>query len=150
MNKTCPIEYLVRPVKEPELPFVFNSFLKSLWHSKGIWSAVADKKRFFSYFHEWMETRVFDTRLLVACSVSDQDNLFGWIAAGPESSVDYAYVKANWRGFGIGYTLLQQAAKLEQNVLVSAHTVAGLAWLRAYGYSPVYHLGRIMELSVAC
>jgi len=101
----------IREFNEPDKNFVLNSWLKSYRDSP--WAFHLDNDTYF-YGHQLLIGKLAETsKLYVACSVDDPNEIWGWLCAekGPPGTVviHYVNVKQRFRKFGVAKALLQAA-----------------------------------------
>ena len=112
----------LRPLIEDDLPFLFNSWLKSYRVSH-----FADKITNTIYFedhHKLIRRILQDSKVLIACNPSDPSQLYGYVVAGEEDGilvVHYLYVKHTFRNMGIGKTLLDATGHSTDKAGVYTH-----------------------------
>ena len=136
-------EVTLRPFEKEDLPFIFNSWLKSFKTS--LLNRYIDDSRYFKYHHDVFESILNRPTCvcLVAVSVKDPKQIFGYIVTESRPSVvllHWVYVKDAKRNQGI-------AKLLEAGVTVagvpSAYTMFNkyndkLNRERKYHYFPYY------------
>jgi hypothetical protein len=115
--------FAVRAMRPGDIAFIRDSWLRSAWDvEKRRQQANGVKgRRLYGNGVRWYAThRPLVTRLLerrdgvtvwVACELQDPDHIGGWLATR-FGCVEYAYVKAAYRGFGI-VKMLAAAAGVE-------------------------------------
>jgi len=98
----------VREGRATDRNFVINSWLKSYFLSRKLfapWSHLCERD-YFEGHHRVASAVIDRAALLVACDVEDADQIFGWACYErpfPDCVVlHYIYVKAPYRGWGIG------------------------------------------------
>jgi hypothetical protein len=92
----------IRDVAPEDLPFIFNSWLKS-YRNGGIPKFV-DNTIYFSEHHKLIERLLQRATTKVACSPTDPTNIYGYICYERIDGVyvlHYAYVKHTFRNLGI-------------------------------------------------
>lgn len=118
MSKKVPIR--IRPAIEADVNFIFNSWLKSYRNSH--FSRFIANEMYYHGQHQLIEHLIRTNKVSVACSDSDPTQLYGYICGGFEQGflvIHYAYVKHQFRNFGIGKELLNS---FEQNDNVGLYT----------------------------
>ncbi len=91
-----------------DIPFLCSSYVRSLLNQRP-WSG-ADRNWMAAAAALLAARMLGRAAVLVACSPTDQDQIYGWTAVDPTSRVlYYMYVKAAFRRAGVGTTLLRQA-----------------------------------------
>lgn len=136
----------IREVTEPDVSFVFNSWLKSHRHSdstRGISSPV-----YYAGHHRLIERIILQSKVLIACNKDDESQIYGYICAGHVDgilAVHYIYIKQTYRNLGIGKELLNQFQ--HDFATASCYTHKNrMSDLLAEKYNMVYHPYLTMEL----
>lgn len=105
----------IRTANESDVPFIFNSWLKSYRSSnaaKNISNPV-----YFDFHHKLLENILQRSNVLVLCDTADTAQVFGYIVAQDLDGVKvlhYAYVKFAFRGMGLANMLLTEAGLSKQ------------------------------------
>lgn len=133
--------FRIRPAGPPDVPFILNSWLRH-YHEHGEGARHIPNPVFFSaQGHHGLVTHLLNTSsVLVACTAEDENAILGWVCAAPPV-LHYVYVKAPFRGLGIGAALLSAAIPTARsyNISVTHWTPKVRAWRergRAYTYNP--------------
>lgn len=101
------LQIRLRTANEEDIPFIFNSWLKSFRNSnfaKSITSTV-----YFTEHHKVIRKILETNQVIIACNEEDPGQIYGWICAGKTDGIftlNYIYVKQPFRNFGIGKQLL--------------------------------------------
>ena len=91
----------LRPIIEDDLPFLYNSWLKSYRLSH--FAEKVTNTIYFQDHHKLVERILQNSKVLMACNPSDPSQLYGYVVA---SSVDdiivvhFLYVKHTFRNMG--------------------------------------------------
>lgn len=101
--------FSVRIAADSDLPFIFNSFLKSFRDSPSV-SGVPNTV-FYDGHHAVIERLLAHpgARTLVACNAADPAQIYGYAIGrdfGAFKSIDWLYSKHSFRGFGIARSLM--------------------------------------------
>lgn len=107
MNDKLKLVIRIRKATEEDIPFIFNSWLKSYRNS--MFAKPIANQIYFTEHHKVIENIVKHNEVLVACSNQDPSEVYGYCCAGRVDgifSVHYVYVKHSFRRMGIGKTLL--------------------------------------------
>lgn len=117
-SNTDSVEFMLRDQCEADLPFVYNSFLKSYRDSPTV-SAVPNTM-YYEGQHALVERLLLRPacKLLMAVSREDQTQIFGYALAEilPYPVMHWIYVKHPFRSFGIGKALEDAFFKGEDKV----------------------------------
>jgi GNAT superfamily N-acetyltransferase len=136
-------EFMLRQLTKDDLPFLFNSFLKSFRDAPamvGIPNAL-----YYASQHALIERLMASagSRVLVACSKDDPSQIYGYglgEVATVGSVIHWIYVKHPFRGFGIGKTLEQALIQSNPVTVFFTHRVKPLERLlknrTGYTYNP--------------
>ena len=91
----------LRPCDRADEPFVFSAWLRHDAHNRD--PALADlvDKEFFGIMHRRVEAILAAGRVLMACSETDPDCLYGFVARAEDGAVVKIYVKQHLRNMGI-------------------------------------------------
>jgi len=100
---------IVRDGKEEDKPFIFSSWLPSLYYGDS-WFSHIPKDIFMKNYHDILEQILTRAIIKVACLKSDPDIIVGYAIfsfAQPASRcLEWTYVKAAWRGIGVAKMLV--------------------------------------------
>ena len=137
MSKELPIT--LRLANEADLPFIFNSWLRSYKTShfaKNIESTI-----YYSEQHKVIEKLLQSYDTIVACDPNDSSQIYGFINAGYTDNfftLNYIYVKHTFRHMGIGKSLLN--AFDHDNQYIGIYTHANhVARKLDQKYNMIYH-----------
>jgi ribosomal protein S18 acetylase RimI-like enzyme len=127
----------IRQAIEADVPFIFNSWLKS-YRSM---ARTVSNPVYFEFHHKAIEALLQRSEVLVAVNPADANELYGYIVYEVVQDVPvihYAYVKQSFRGLGIATAL---AAKLQVSGggFYSHETRAGIEVLAHKGLKFVYN-----------
>ena len=98
---------MLRKVIPSDISFIFSSWLKSYRSSnfaKNISNTI-----YYKAHHNLIETLLRYSDVIIACSSTDQDQIFGYMVASRIDgifTIHYAYVKHPYRKLGIGTMML--------------------------------------------
>lgn len=97
----------IRKATESDIPFLFNSWLKSYRSSN--YAASIDNTIYYSEHHKVIERifRYYD--VLIACDLNDDNHIYGFACAGHTENIftiHYVYVKHTFRRMKIATKLL--------------------------------------------
>ena len=129
----------LRPVVEDDLAFIFNSWLKSYRFSH--FGEKITNTIYFNDHHKIIEAILDKGNVLIACSIDDPSQLYGYIVTGSEDGVlvlHFIYVKHTFRNMGIGKTLLDAVGHSSDKAAVYTHHTR-IADRLAAKYNFVYH-----------
>ena len=105
MKTNSPIR--LRPSVEEDLPFIYNSWLKSYRFSH--FGEKITNTIYFTDHHKVLENLIKQSKVIVACNPEDPSQVYGYIVGGAREGVfllHFLYVKHTFRNMGIGKTLL--------------------------------------------
>jgi ribosomal protein S18 acetylase RimI-like enzyme len=97
----------LRPATEEDVPFVFNSWLKS--YRSSVATKHISNTIFFAEQHKIIEALVIQNQVIMACNDKDPTQVYGYICAGQVDGIftlHFVYVKHSFRNLGIGKMLL--------------------------------------------
>jgi GNAT superfamily N-acetyltransferase len=99
-------DFTIRVMKESDLSFIFNSWLKSFFHSSSFAKDI-DKDIYYKY-HKLVIERILSRlpTVYVACDSTHLETVFGYIL-GEGEVLHFLYVKKDFRKLGIGTSLLE-------------------------------------------
>tara|TARA_R110002167_G_C12560091_1_gene641709 strand:- start:367 stop:825 length:459 start_codon:yes stop_codon:yes gene_type:complete len=129
----------LRPLIEDDLPFLYNSWLKSYRFSH--YAEKITNTIYFEDHHKLIERIIKDCKVLIACNPSDPSQLYGYIVVGEEEGilvVHFIYVKHTFRNMGIGKTLLDAVGHSSDTASVYTHHTR-MADKLASKHNFVYH-----------
>lgn len=98
----------IRPPTDQDIPFIFNSWLKSFRETGFLCNPVSNTIYFDSH-HKLIQKILKRATVFIACDERYPDQIFGYIVAEKIDGVfvlHYVYVKHNFRKSGIAKTLL--------------------------------------------
>jgi GNAT superfamily N-acetyltransferase len=102
------IPILIRKAIEPDVAFIFNSWLRSYrdsYFAKGIAATV-----YFTEHHKVIEQLLKTCTVYIACDSTDTSNIFGYICAEEIDGIfviHYTYVKETYRKLGVSKMLVK-------------------------------------------
>jgi hypothetical protein len=106
----------IRSATEADVPFIFNSWLKSYKGSSAVRNVSAPV--YFDFHHKLIEKLLQRSQVHVLCSPDDSSQVFGYIVAEQVEGVQvihYAYVKYAFRGMGL-CSMLAKHAGLDKQI----------------------------------
>jgi len=111
----------IREAIQPDIPFIYNSWLHQ--HSHSAYAAGVPKPVFFSNHRRIIDKLIQSTDIYVACDASDLSIMYGFICGEDQewTLVHYAYVKKQFRGFGVGRMLLEELGWSPDKEIVGTH-----------------------------
>ena len=112
----------IRKAIDDDLPFIFNSWLKSYRFSH--FGEKITNTIYFEDQHKVIDKILKTSEVYVACNIEDPSQLYGYIAVGEEEGVfvlHFIYVKHTFRNMGIGKTLLDAVGHDSSNASVYTH-----------------------------
>ena len=124
---------------EDDLAFIFNSWLKSYRFSH--FGEKITNTIYFSDHHKVIEAILDKSNVLMACSIDDPSQLYGYVVTGLEDGflvLHFIYVKHTFRNMGIGKTLLDAVGHSSDKAAVYTHHTR-MADKLAAKYNFVYH-----------
>lgn len=108
-SKTADLAVLVRPAEAADIPFIFNSWLRS-FRTGSLCANVANSIYFVEH-HKVLEKLLKRSEVLVACEPSDPTNIYGYLCYEKIQDIfvlHYAYVKHTFRQLGVANSLLEK------------------------------------------
>lgn len=129
----------LRKAGQEDVNFIFSSWLKSYKYSHFARDII--KTIYYSEHHKVIENCLQKYETLIACSVDDPTQIYGFINAGREEGifcVNYVYIKHAFRNLGIGKALVNSFDHDFQTASVVTHTSKVVDRLLAK-YNMIYH-----------
>lgn len=132
----------LRPLSPNDIPFVFNSWLKSYRESPQV--ACIPNTVYYDKFHATIEQVMNDSAILVACSPEDPNLLYGYVVAELKDETlifHWVYVKHPFRNFGLAKEMEKEILTIShKNVAYTTRTriTDSLVKNRNYTYDPFY------------
>jgi len=129
----------IRPMVDEDIPFIFNSWLKSYRFSH--FGEKITNTIYFQDHHKVIERIIKNSKTLIACDPEDSSQLYGYIVAAVEEGIlvlHFLYVKHTFRNLGIGKTLLDALGHDKSSAAVYTHHTR-MADKLAAKYNFVYH-----------
>ena len=131
----------IRAAVETDVPFIFNSWLKSFQGShtaRNISTPV-----YFDFQHKTIENLLKKCPVLIACDSTDPDSVYGYFVYELLDGVTvyhYAYVKHAFRQMGVFKLLLEKAGySLDSQAFYTHETSTGLKIIRIKSLPLVYN-----------
>lgn len=106
----------IRSATEADVPFIFNSWLKSYRGANAVKSV--SNPVYFEFQHKTIEKLLQRSQVYMLCSPDDSSQVFGYVVCEKIEEIPvlhYAYVKYAFRGMGL-CKLLMQHAGLDKHV----------------------------------
>lgn len=100
----------LRNAIEADVPFIFNSWLKSYRGANSVKSV--SNPVYFEFQHKTIEKLLQRSQVYVLCSPEDSSQVFGYIVCEKVEEIPvlhYAYIKYAFRGMGLCRLLMQHA-----------------------------------------
>lgn len=96
-----------RDARAEDIAFITSTWLNACWNSK----KYKDMKKsvFMENHHKAIQKRMNNFSCIVACDPQDPYVIFGYIIYNRPNVLHFAYVKGNFRGFGICKQLIKEA-----------------------------------------
>ncbi len=120
-------EVVLRPVKKEDVPFIFNSWLKSYRDASQV--AGVPNTLYYAEQHRIIEEILSNsaTRVIIACSPDDHDQMFGYVVykaplADTNLCVHWIYVKHSFRMFGIARMIYDLMTDCSARTFTYSHT----------------------------
>lgn len=91
---------VIRDANEADVPFIFNSWLKSFRPFAGPVSPII----YYEFQHKLIEQLLQRSVVRVACSVTDTNEIYAYLVSeliDDVSIIHYAYTKHTFRGLGL-------------------------------------------------
>lgn len=143
-EKTLPIR--LRPANQEDVPFIFNSWLKSYRNS--LFARNITNTTYFTEHHKLIQRIVKKNQVIVACNDQDPSQVYGYICAGHIDGIfvlHYIYVKHSFRNLGVGKALLNSFNHDINTAAIYTHHTR-IAEKLAAKYSFLYHPYVLFEL----
>lgn len=95
----------IRPAIKDDYPFIYSSWLQSLWAGNS-WFKLIRRDLYFKKYHDVVENVLRSTNsiVLIACLLDEPDIILGF-SAREGDRLHYVFVKEDWRGIGLGSDL---------------------------------------------
>ena len=129
----------LRKATEEDIPFIFNSWLKS--YRKSEFAKDITATVYFSEHHKVLRRLIDTSQVIIACNQDSPDQIYGWICAGMTDGIftlHYLYIKKPFRNFGIAKNLLNAFEHDPTFASVCTHVTRHGSKL-ASKYNFVYH-----------
>lgn len=110
MEKNIKSQVQIRNAIEADVPFIFNSWLKSYKGSNACKSISAPI--YYQFHHKTIETLLQKCSVKVVCSAADENQVYGYIVYELLETVPvlhYAYVKHLYRNMGLLSMMLYES-----------------------------------------
>lgn len=139
-SEQAPVPVMVRKAVPTDIPFLFNSWLKSYRDSR--FASSITTTIYYTEHHKVVERLLKTCDVFVACNPQDQLELYGYICAEKVDGIlviHYVYTKHTYRRLGIGKALLNQFEHDPAAASIYTHNTKmadGLAKIFNFVYSP--------------
>lgn len=94
----------IRAAQESDLPFIFSTWLKGLYHGNEFFSLI-NKEAYFSNYHAVVTQILMRSTVQVACLIEDPDVVLGY-SVSKGGTLHWVFVKKAWRKLGIAKMLV--------------------------------------------
>lgn len=86
---------------------IYSTFLKGLYYGES-WYTIIPKNIFMENYHKVLDMllSIPTTKVLVACSNTDPDQIYGYSILGKPGVLHWVFVKTKFRGQGIARDLV--------------------------------------------
>lgn len=138
-KKTQEVPIRVRLATEVDVPFIFNSWLKSFRAEH--FAVNITNTIYFNEHHKLIEDLLQTCEVYIACDHNNPEDIFGYICAERIDGIliiHYVYVKHMYRRLGIGKTLLGQFNPDLSVASIYSHSTKVVADRIAHKYNLVY------------
>lgn len=95
---------LIRPITETDLPFIFATWLKGLYHGNEFYSKIKQDV-FYAQYHKMIETILPKSMIKIACLEDEPDVIIGYCVFETDR-LHWIFVKKAWRKLTIAKQLL--------------------------------------------
>jgi len=112
----------LRQAHQGDVPFIFNSWLKSYRNSK--FSKNIPTSVYFSEHHKVLEEIALNDQIYVACNTEDESQIFGYVAATEIDGIfllHYVYVKQPYRKIGLAKFMVESVRKKLDDLAFCTH-----------------------------
>jgi hypothetical protein len=109
---------VIRPYKESDHNFILSTWLKGLRYGNQIYGLI-DQKVYYEVYHKLIENILAakGTEVNMACLKEDPDTILGYsVTRNNKTILDWNFIKAAWRGIGIGKLLTPETVKIVTHV----------------------------------
>lgn len=123
-------EIYIRDPHEADLPFIFNSWLRSFRNSS--FCRYVDNTIYFTEHHKLVEKILKRSTVKIACSPQNPEDVYGYIC---HENIDgffvlhYAYTKQSFRNLGIFRALLATTNHNAEIAGIHSHSTIACAWI---------------------
>lgn len=137
----------IRRATESDVPFIFNSWLKSYRHSR--FAQDLHTTIYYSEHHKIIENLLKTCEVIIACSDDDVSQILGWACFEKVQGafvLHYIYTKQTYRMLGIAGRLLSETGhNPELASLYSHHSAVALKLAGKYNFVYNPYLGMSPE-----
>jgi hypothetical protein len=110
-----PVHY--RDAVATDLPFIMNSWLRS-WRDSDF-AKLMKNEVFYENYEPFIKGILQRANVLVACSVDDPDQIFGYIVYENPQIVHYVYVKTVYKKLGLAKSLFKRTVDITKPIVVT-------------------------------
>lgn len=100
----------IRTATEADIPFIFNSWLKS--YRSSAFAKPISNPVYFDFQHKVIEKLLQRSQVFMLCSTQDSAQVYGYVVTEEVDGVKvlhYCYIKYAFRGMGLCSSLLKHA-----------------------------------------
>jgi hypothetical protein len=97
----------IRPARPLDIPFIYETWLKSYKHDSAFGKSVRSSV-FFPAYGEVIDNILLSSTTIIACHPEEPDIILGYLVYSP-TILHYVFVKEAFRGLGIARTLYETA-----------------------------------------
>lgn len=129
----------LRTANDEDLPFIFNSWLKSYRFSH--FAEKITNTIYFSDHHKVIEKILKNSIVMISCNEDDPSQMYGYAVGSQVDGIfvlHFIYIKHTFRNMGLGTMLLESYGFDSDNASVYTHHTR-IAEKLAAKYNFVYH-----------
>lgn len=140
MRQMSTLPLKIRRANDEDIPFIFNSWLKS-YKQSGILSRSVNATIYYDNHHKLIQKIAMRATFYIACDKNDPNNIYGFIAGEYIENIlviHYAYIKHSFRRLGIAKELFNTFNHDTKNASCFTHYTRCMERI-AEKYNLIYH-----------
>lgn len=138
-KRTTNLPLTIRDAVEGDVPFIFNSWLKSF--RTGSFCQFVDNSIYFTEQHKLIEKLLKRCKLKIACDANDPATIYGYIIYEQIEGIwcfHYVYTKHTFRALGVARELARSVEHDFNTLSVCTHQNRLISRI-AHKYNVLYH-----------
>jgi hypothetical protein len=134
-------DVVFRKAIESDVPFILSAWLKSYHHAR---PGGVESKHYYAGHHEIVVRVLGNSDSVIACPHDNEGLIVGFCVSSKRTIAHYLYLKNSFRdkylpGANIAHRLLRECVDVDDMIVVSHRTDAGMNFLSKHAIQSVYN-----------